>query len=306
MSLNFIRKMSNTVLSTCSPFKLALVQIGAGADKSKNLSHARDKIIEASKNGAQIVVLPECFNSPYGTNFFPDYAEPLNGGESTTMLSAAAKEANVYLIGGSIPEREESTGKIFNTLTAYDPSGKMIAKHRKVHLFDIDIPGGITFKESDVLTGGNWLTHIDTKYGKLGVGICYDMRFPEMATIAARKGCMAMIYPGAFNMTTGPLHWELLQRARAVDNQMYVAACGPARDENANYVAWGHSTIVDPKGSVVVTCEEKETIIYADIDPELIKTTRQYVPLYNQRRFDIYGDVSETVQQNEEGQATKK
>ncbi|KAI8641757.1 carbon-nitrogen hydrolase [Parasitella parasitica] len=305
MSLNFSRKMSEAVLSACSPFKLALIQIGAGADKSKNLRHTHEKIMEASKNGAQVVVLPECFNSPYGTKFFPEYAEPLEGGDSTSMLSAAAKEANVYLIGGSIPERG-TAGKIFNTLTAYDPSGNMIAKHRKVHLFDIDIPGGVTFKESDVLTRGDWLTHIDTKYGKLGVGICYDMRFPEMATIAARKGCMAMIYPGAFNMTTGPLHWELLQRARAVDNQMYVAACAPARDKDADYVAWGHSTVVDPKGNVVVSCDEKETIIYADIDPELIKSTRQHIPLYHQRRFDLYGDVSETVQEDQSGQVYKK
>ncbi|CEP16397.1 hypothetical protein [Parasitella parasitica] len=297
--------MSNAILSSCSAFKLALVQISIGSDKSKNLERTREKIIEASRNGAQVVVLPECFNSPYGTNFFPEYAEPLKGGDSTKMLSAAAKEANVYLIGGSIPEREPS-GKIFNTLTAYDPSGKMIAKHRKVHLFDIDIPQVITFKESDTLTEGDWLTHISTEYGKLGVGICYDMRFPEMATIAARKGCMAMIYPGAFNMTTGPLHWELLQRARAVDNQIYVAACAPARDNNANYVAWGHSTVVDPKGNVVATCEEKETIVYADIDPEQIKSTRQYIPLYHQRRFDIYGDVSDTVEENQDGQVSKK
>ncbi|KAI9478787.1 MAG: carbon-nitrogen hydrolase [Benjaminiella poitrasii] len=305
MSTRLLRSMSN-VLAPSSPFKLALVQIGAGADKPKNLLHAKSKILEAAKNGAQVVVLPECFNSPYGTKYFPEYAESLNGGESTRMLSDAAKEGNVYLIGGSIPEKEESTGKIFNTLTAYDPSGKMIAKHRKVHLFDIDITGQITFKESDVLSGGDWLTLVDTKYGKLGVGICYDMRFPEMAMVAARKGCLAMIYPGAFNMTTGPMHWELLQRARAVDNQMYVAACGPARDVNADYVAWGHSTIVDPKGEVIATCDEKETIIYADIDPVNVQTYRRYLPLYEQRRFDIYGDVAETVTVDKNGIVTKQ
>jgi predicted amidohydrolase len=140
-------------------------------------------------------------------------------------------------------------------------------------------------QESDTLTGGDWLTHVDTsngfylkrqmtriiinsfiiEYGKFGMGICYDIRFPEMAMVAARSGCVAMIYPGAFNMTTGPLHWELLQRARAVDNQMYVAACSPARDLSAEYHAWGHSTVVGPKGEVVVTCDENETIVYADI-----------------------------------------
>ncbi|KAI8373433.1 carbon-nitrogen hydrolase [Choanephora cucurbitarum] len=296
-----------SVLSPASPFKLALIQLGGvGPEVTKNLAHAREKIFEAAKNGAQVVVLPECFNSPYGSNYFPEYAEPLMNGESVTMLSAAAKEADVYLIGGSIPEREESTGKIFNTLTAYDPSGKMIAKHRKVHLFDIDVPGKITFKESDTLTGGDWLTHIDTKYGKIGVGICYDIRFPEMAMIAARKGCLAMIYPGAFNMTTGPLHWELLQRARAVDNQMYVAACSPARDLSASYHAWGHSTVVDPKGVVIATCEENETIVYADIDPKQVQEVRTNIPLYDQRRFDIYGDVSETVSIDQDGIGKKK
>ncbi|KAI8380143.1 carbon-nitrogen hydrolase [Blakeslea trispora] len=306
MSLNFARKMTS-ILSPASPFKIALVQLGGvGSEVAKNLAHAREKIFEAAKNGAQVVVLPECFNSPYGSNYFTQYAEPLKGGESVAMLSTTAKDANVYLIGGSIPEKEESTGKIFNTLTAYDPSGNMIAKHRKVHLFDIDVPGKITFKESDTLTGGDWLTHVDTKYGKIGVGICYDIRFPEMAMIAARKGCLAMIYPGAFNMTTGPLHWELLQRARAVDNQMYVAACSPARDMSASYHAWGHSTVVDPKGVVVATCDENETIVYADIDPKQVQEVRTNIPLYDQRRFDIYGDVSETVSIDENGIGKKK
>ncbi|CEG69115.1 Putative Nitrilase [Rhizopus microsporus] len=222
------------------------------------------------------------------------------------MLSSAAKDANIYLIGGSIPEKEEATGKIYNTTTVYDPSGAMIAKHRKVHLFDIDVPGKITFKESETLSPGSWLTSVDTKYGKLGLGICYDIRFPEMAMIAARKGCLAMIYPGAFNMTTGPLHWELLQRARAVDNQIYVATCAPARDLNADYHSWGHSTVVDPRGAVIATCEEKETIVYADIDPQEVKNVRTYIPLYDQRRFDIYDDVSEPVEFGKDGIGAKK
>ncbi|CAO3641784.1 unnamed protein product [Cunninghamella echinulata] len=221
------------------------------------------------------------------------------------MLSNVAKEAGIYLIGGSIPEKAKDN-KIYNTLTAYDPTGKQIGQHRKVHLFDIDVPGKITFKESDILTQGDSLTQIDTAFGKIGLGICYDMRFPEMAMVAARKGCIAMIYPGAFNLTTGPLHWELLQRARAVDNQMYVAACSPALDKNANYHAWGHSTIVNPKGEVIATCDEKETIVYADIDPEQVKEIRTNIPLYHQRRFDIYDDVSESVEFNEQGNGTKK
>ncbi|KAI9032835.1 carbon-nitrogen hydrolase [Phycomyces nitens] len=285
------------VLATCTPFKLALIQLGnITHDMQANLEHARTMILVAASRGADVVVLPECFNSPYGTSFFPQYAEPLSTSASVKMLSETAKEANVYIIGGSIPElAEDGSGKIYNTLTAYNPGGSIIGTHRKVHLFDIDVPGKICFKESDTLTGGNWLTHIDTRYGKIGVGICYDMRFPEMAMVAARKGCMAMIYPGAFNTTTGPLHWELLQRARALDNEIFVAACSPARDPDASYQAWGHSTIVGPSGQVMQTSEENETIVYAHIDPEEIKTIRTNIPLYDQRRFDVYGDVAETV-----------
>ncbi|KAI8372848.1 carbon-nitrogen hydrolase [Radiomyces spectabilis] len=297
----------STCLNSASPFKLALIQLGGtGSDKQKNLQLARQKVLEAAGNGANVVVLPECFNSPYGTKFFPEYAESLDNSESVNMLSGVAKEAGIYLFGGSIPERDNTSGNVFNTLTVYDPEGKMIAVHRKVHLFDIDVPGKITFKESETLTGGNHLTHVTTKYGKIGVGICYDIRFPEMAMIAARKGCMAMIYPGAFNTTTGPMHWELLQRARAVDNQIYVAACSPALDTNASYHAWGHSTVVNPRGEVIATCDEKEAIVYANIDPEEIKSIRTNIPLYGQRRFDIYGDVTETVQDRDDGTCAKK
>ncbi|KAJ3383135.1 hypothetical protein HDU80_001325, partial [Chytriomyces hyalinus] len=161
-----------------------------------------------------------------------------------------------------------------------------------VHLFDIDIPGKQTFKESSVLSAGSEITTFDSPIGKIGVGICYDIRFPEMAMIAARKGCIAMIYPGAFNMTTGPLHWELLQRARAIDNQMYVAACSPARDETAGYVAWGHSSVVDPMGQVVAKLGEKEDIVYADLDVAFVETSRANIPVSVQRRFDVYPDVS--------------
>lgn len=151
-----------------------------------------------------------------------------------------------------------------------------MAIHRKVHLFDIDVPGKIRFQESEVLTGGQTLTDFETEYGKFGLAICYDVRFPEMAMIAARKGAVAMIYPGAFNLmynhccltltgSTGALHWDLLARARAVDNQIYVAMCSPARDLNSTYHAWGHSIIVDPNGEIIARAGEGEEIIYADL-----------------------------------------
>lgn len=168
-----------------------------------------------------------------------------------------------------------------------------MATHRKVHLFDIDIPGKITFKESDVLSPGNKVTLVDLPdYGRIAIAICYDIRFPELATIAARKDCFLLLYPGAFNLTTGALHWELQARARAMDNQIYVGLCSPATDMEASYHAWGHSMVVDPNAKVLAEAGEKEEIVYAELKGEDIEETRKGIPIYTQRRFDVYPDVS--------------
>jgi omega-amidase len=180
-------------MSTLNSFKLACIQLGVTVDKSVNLLKAKSKILEASRNGAKVIVLPECFNSPYGTEYFAKYAENITQGESVKTLSEAAKEAKAFVVGGSIPEREDSSGKLYNTCTVYDTEGNLIAIHRKVHLFDIDVPGKIKFQESKTLSPGNSLTQFETDYGKIGVGICYDIRFPEMAMIAARKGAFIFI-----------------------------------------------------------------------------------------------------------------
>lgn len=281
--------------------KLALVQLAAGSDKSKNLSHARDLVLKAASNGAELVVLPECFNSPYGVKYFAKYAETLLPSPPTQQqspsfhaLSDMAKEAKAYLVGGSIPEYSEDTKKYYNTNLTFGPDGKLLATHRKVHLFDIDIPGKITFRESEVLSPGNKVTIVDLpEYGKIMVAICYDVRFPELAMIAARKGAFLLLYPGAFNLTTGKLHWELQARARAMDNQVYVGLCSPARDMEADYNAWGHSMVVDPNAGIMAQLEEKEDICYAELSSEKIVETRKGIPIYTQRRFDVYPDVSE-------------
>jgi omega-amidase len=204
-----------------------------------------------------------------------------------------ASETKTYLVGGSIPELDTKTKKYYNTSLTFSPEGKLLTTHRKVHLFDIDIPGKITFKESEVLSPGNKVTIIDLPpYGKIAIAICYDIRFPELATIAARKDCFALIYPGAFNTTTGPLHWKLQGQARAMDNQVYVALCSPARDEKASYHAWGHSLVVDPMAEVLVEAKEGEEIVYAELNGSKIEETRRGIPIYGQRRFDVYPDVS--------------
>lgn len=271
-----------------SSFRLGLVQLAVGANKAANVQRACEKVREAvGEGGAKIVSLPECFNAPYGTKYFAEYAEPVPDGPTCQALSEAAKASQVFLIGGSIPERDGD--KLYNTMTVWSPEGKLIQTHRKMHLFDIDIPGKITFKESEVLSPGNAFSTFDTPYCKVGLGICYDIRFADLAQIYARDfGCKLLVYPGAFNMTTGPLHWELLAKARAIDNQVYVASVSPARDEKADYVAWGHSLVVDPFADVIAGTEHAEDIIYADIDLQALEERRSQIPVTKQRRHELY------------------
>eukprot|EP01132_Coremiostelium_polycephalum_P002946 gene2946-3677_t len=266
-------------------FKFAGIQMLVSDDKVKNVENAVKLINEAALNGANVISLPECVNCPYSTSVFRQYAEP-QGGYTFQKFSEAAKNNKVYLIAGSNPEIDND--KIYNTSFIFGPDGNLIGKHRKIHLFDIDIPGKITFKESETLSPGNELTIVDTEYCKIGVGICYDIRFPELAMIYAKHGCQFLVYPGAFNMTTGPAHWELLSRSRAVDNQLFVATISPARNLNSTYTAWGHSTIVSPWGEVLSTTEHEPTIIYSDIDLSKLDEMRKGIPVYQQKRNDLY------------------
>uniref|UniRef100_A0A7N0UQW5 CN hydrolase domain-containing protein n=1 Tax=Kalanchoe fedtschenkoi TaxID=63787 RepID=A0A7N0UQW5_KALFE len=271
-------------------FKIGLCQLSVTDDKGRNIKHARKAIEDAASQGAKLVLLPEIWNSPYSNDSFPVYAEDIDAGgdasPSTAMLSEVSRLLKITIVGGSIPER--CGDRLYNTCCVFGADGKLKAKHRKIHLFDIDIPGKITFKESKTLTAGESPTVVDTDVGRIGIGICYDIRFQELAMLYAARGAHLICYPGAFNMTTGPLHWELLQRARATDNQLYVATCSPARDAGAGYVAWGHSTLVGPFGEILATTDHDEAIIISEIDYSNIELRRTNLPLEKQRRGDLY------------------
>uniref|UniRef100_A0A8D8K3F9 omega-amidase n=1 Tax=Culex pipiens TaxID=7175 RepID=A0A8D8K3F9_CULPI len=268
-------------------FRIALLQLKVGPSKADNLANALTRIRSAVRdNGARVVALPECFNSPYGTQHFAKYAEEIPTGETSRSLSAVAKELGIYLIGGTIPERTPTA--TYNTCTVWSPEGALLATYRKIHLFDINIPGGITFRESDVLTGGDQLAVIPIDGARVGIGICYDIRFDELARLYRNKGCDMLIYPGAFNMKTGPLHWELLARARANDTQSYIATISPARDAGAGYIAWGHSMVVDPWAKVVAEAADGEETIVADVDFGKVDEVRAQIPVFSQRRTDLY------------------
>lgn len=266
-------------------FKLALCQCLVEDDKHKNLLEAKAKIVEAS-NYADVIVLPEMFNCPYRTSRFRAFAENEEDSESLNMISKLAGELQKYIVAGSIPERDGN--RYYNTSYVFDREGNMIGKHRKMHLYDIDIKNLMRVKESDVFSPGNDVTVIDTEYGAIGLAICYDIRFPEIFRMMVDRGAKIVIAPAAFNMISGPAHWDTLLKSRATDNQVYFAAISPARNENEKYVIYGHSKVSDPYGNVVGELDEKEGILYVDINLDYVDEVRNMLPLLEHRRKDIY------------------
>ncbi len=266
--------------------KVGVIQMSVSDDKETNLKKAHSMIKKACRQGAQMVVLPEVFNSPYQTELFPEYAEPYPG-PTTRLLSSLAAEHEVLLVGGSIIEKD-GEGKLYNSSFVFDEKGQLLGRHRKVHLFDINIPGKITFRESDTLNSGDSITVIRHQGLCFSLMICYDFRFPELARAAVLEGAKLLVVPAAFTVTTGEAHWELLMRSRAVDNQCFVIAASPARNPESSYQAWGHSMVVDPWGRIMAEAGEEEGIIYAELDFEQVEQIRQQLPLLEHRRQDLY------------------
>jgi omega-amidase len=340
-----------------SSVKVGLLQFEVSSNKEQNHVRAKEYLTRAAEQGVQLAVLPEIWNGPYATAAFGDYAEVLpnvgdgldsssttddatttsssSASSSARLLQTLAKELQLWIVGGSISERCDDE-KLYNTCLVINPQGTIVAKHRKVHLFDIHVPGGICFQESDTLSAGNTLSWFDSPFGRIGLGICYDIRFPEYALALARltqastttnnettttwhHSLTMLIYPGAFNLTTGPAHWELLQRARALDNQCYCLTASPARvtPEAAaasatsastsspitypHYTAWGHSTMVGPWGDVIATCDEGPALVVAELDLTKVPQIRQQIPILQQKRYDLYTPVdavTSTINEN--------
>ena len=269
--------------------KLALCQMNVIDDKEENLKKAELMIKDSITQNADFIILPEMFNCPYSNDKFLEYCEEENSSITISKISELSDKHGVYILAGSIPEKED--GKLYNTSYLFDRNGKIIAKHRKMHLFDIDVKDKITFKESDVLTAGNKVTVAKTEFGKIGIGICYDIRFPELARIMSENGAKILFYPGAFNMTTGPAHWELLFRTRALDNQVFCVGVAPALNKNASYHSFGHSIITNPWGDVIAEANKKEELIISEINLNEIKKIREELPLLKNKREDLYKTI---------------
>lgn len=266
--------------------RVAMIQMHVEEDKLGNIANASEFVKKAVEQGADIAILPEMFNCPYKTSNFPVYAEE-EGGECYRLLSELAKTYGIYLVAGTMPEKDNK-GRVFNTSYAFDRQGCKIGKHRKMHLFDIAVEGGQYFKESETLTPGNSVTVFETEFGKMGLAVCYDFRFPELSRLMVDEGAKVLIVPAAFNMTTGPAHWEVMFRSRAIDNQVYTIGTAPARDIDSCYTSYGNSIIVSPWGEVIEIMDEKEGLSVTELDLGYVEKIRKELPLLAHRRKDIY------------------
>lgn len=269
-----------------STIRIASLQLNVLQDKYDNIEQLAEILASGKTDGADIISLGEMWCCPYQTDMFPVYAEPEQG-DAWLAMSTLARKHNVYIVGGSIPE-SDGEGHTYNTCYVFDRQGNQIGKHRKVHLFDIYAHGEQVFKESDTLTGGDSFTTFDTEWCKMAVNICFDIRFPESSRLPALAGARVIFNPASFNMTTGPAHWELGFRQRAIENQVYMVGTADAQDPSVGYVSYGHSIITDPWGRVVMQMDEKPGVEVTEIDLDYIDTVRAKLPLMSARRTDVY------------------
>jgi len=261
--------------------KTAIIQLRPCYHGNSNIPIAEKLMEDAVRQKAELLVLPEMFNCPYSIDFFKKLSEHVPDGATCRFLSSFARKHGVTVVGGSVPE--VCGGKIYNTSPVFGSSGRLIAKHRKIHLFDISLKS-VTMKESAVLTPGDTPTVFRTPFGNIGLVICYDIRFPELFRMMLKSDIKAVVMPGAFTMPTGKAHWKLLMQARAVDNQIYMIAASPARNRKDGYKAYGHSMVTDPFGEVVVEAGTDETVIYSVLDRERVRHVRSVLPLLKHRR----------------------
>lgn len=265
-------------------FRAAVVQLQVGADKLANLGKAEKVVAAAANAGAKLIALPELFNL-YG-RFEPIVAaaETIPGPTSNLLAEWAARHG-VFLVGGSFAERDEPGGKALNTSLLFAPDGRILARYCKVHLFDIDLPGHVTSKESDWITAGCETAVTETPLAKIGQAICYDLRFPELFRRISAGGAEVIAVPSAFTYTTGRDHWEILVRARAIENQSYVLAPNQCGEPAPGMRTYGHSLIVDPWGRVLASLDEEEGFAVAELDIEALALVRSQLPAHAHRRL---------------------
>ena len=267
-------------------FRAAAVQMSSGPDKGANLDRAKTLIRSAAKQGARLVVLPEVFAWRGPRRAEADVAEPIPG-PTTDRLAALARELEIHLQAGSVSEKIEGERRCYNTALLFAPNGELVGKYRKIHLFDVEIPGQVSARESEARKPGEATTVVRTEIGVIGLSVCYDLRFPELYRRLVRAGAEILCIPSAFTFPTGAAHWEPLVRARAIENQCYVIAPDQYGTSPNGYRDYGSSMIVDPWGVVVARAREGECVITAEIDVEYLKRVRTELPALTHARLGV-------------------
>ncbi|HTN73883.1 MAG TPA: carbon-nitrogen hydrolase family protein [Pirellulaceae bacterium] len=265
--------------------RVAVIQLRATLDVAANLAQAERLVREAAAGGAQLVVLPELFQA-YGR--LPEViklAEAIPG-PTSTLLCALARECQITLVGGSFGERTAHDPRGYNTSLLIDPAGEIMARYRKLHLFDVDLPGQVTVKESDSMLPGEEVVATSTRLGVIGQAICYDLRFPELFRALSQRGAELICVPSAFTATTGRDHWEVLLRARAIENQCYFLASNQYGEHAPGSTSYGGSLIIDPWGEVLARGPlDRDAVLFAELHEERIKQVRARLPALQHRRM---------------------
>lgn len=282
---------------------IAVCQMTAKSDKAVNFAVCESLVKKAASAGAKMVFLPEaCDYMGENKQQTLELAEPLDG-PLVSQYQDLAKTYQVWLSLGGIHE-QTSEDRLHNTHIVINNIGSIVAAYRKIHLFDVDIPGKVRLKESDMIKAGNKIElPVDTPIGKVGLAICYDMRFPELSIMLTDLGAKILTFPSAFTFDTGSLHWEVLLRARAIENQCFVIAAAQSGVHNPKRRSWGHAMVVGPSGMVIAQCEADTDFALANIDLEQVDSTRITMPVYSHRRYDVYPRVVPVANRaNDEGQ----
>ena len=267
---------------------IALVQMNSQQDENANVEKALTFVDEAARQGAEMVALPEYFHFMAEENNKLAHTHLLKKGKLTQLLGKKAAERGVYLLGGTFLETSDEHGMCYNTSTLFGPDGSLLSFYRKIHLFDLDIPGRLRFLESSVTLSGREVVVAKTPLGRWGMSICYDLRFPELYRSLILKGAELIFAPSAFALLTGKDHWEPLLRARAIENQVYMIAPNQMGAHTQSYQSMGNSMIVDPWGTVIARAVEQEGVTLAHVDLERVKKVRTELPCLGHRAPDVY------------------
>jgi len=264
-------------------FLAAAIQTNSQPDVDHNLDHVYSLLKKAKERDIRFAALPENFA------FLGDMDKRIENAEkiyasAIDFLKQVSEEFRIYLLGGSIPAPAPK-GKIYNRSILFSPDGEVLSKYDKIHLFDVDLPAGESYRESDIVMPGKngAVVYSDSKIGTIGLSICYDLRFPELYRAHSEKNTGLICIPSAFTVTTGKAHWHTLVKARAIENTSYVIAPAQTGTHGKNRKTYGHSLIIDPWGRILAEADENPCVIWAEVNPESIREVRTQIPSLNHR-----------------------